>query len=160
NAPKTWPKTLTQKWKVSVGDGVASPALVGETIYVFSRQDGNEIVRALKSETGQEIWQEKYEALGASGAAQSFSGPRSSPTVAEGKVITLGVRGMLSCLEASTGKKLWRKDDIQGYPRFHPSSSPIITDGLCIAQLGGPDNGAVAAYALNTGEQKWRWSGP
>ena len=25
-APKTWPKELTQKWKVMVGEGVATPA--------------------------------------------------------------------------------------------------------------------------------------
>ena len=29
-APATWPKELTEKWKVAVGDGVATPALVGE----------------------------------------------------------------------------------------------------------------------------------
>src|ERR1700732_424734 len=28
-APKSWPKQLTQKWKVTVGDGVATPALGG-----------------------------------------------------------------------------------------------------------------------------------
>src|SRR5262245_51315410 len=42
-APKVWPKELTQKWKVAVGDGVATPALVGEHLYVFSRQDGQEV---------------------------------------------------------------------------------------------------------------------
>ena len=29
-APKTWPKELTRKWKVSVGEGVATPALVSK----------------------------------------------------------------------------------------------------------------------------------
>jgi outer membrane protein assembly factor BamB len=74
--------------------------------------------------------------------------------------VTVGVRGMMSCLDAATGKKLWRKDEFNSYPGFHPSSSPIIVDGLAIAQLGGRDNGAVVAYDLNTGEQKWKWSGP
>src|SRR6516162_10047560 len=46
-APADWPKELTQKWKVTVGDGVATPALVGERLYVFSRQEGNEITRCL-----------------------------------------------------------------------------------------------------------------
>ena len=160
NAPKTWPKTLTQKWRVTVGEGVATPALVGDTLYVFSRQEGNEVTRALNAATGKELWQEKYESLGASGAAQSFSGPRSSPTVAEGKLVTLGVRGMLSCLETGSGQKVWRKDEFQAYPRFHASSSPIIANGLCIAQLGGPDNGAVVAYNLADGAQKWKWNGP
>src|SRR5437773_2593157 len=92
-APKTWPKELTQKWKVAIGDGVATPALVGDKIYTFSREDGNEITRCLDAATVKELWQEKYESLGAERPADSFSGPRSSPTVAEGKVVTFGVRG-------------------------------------------------------------------
>ncbi len=158
-APKTWPKELTQKWKVTVGEGVATPALVGDKLYVFSRQEGNEVIRCLEAATGKEVWQDKYESLGASGPASAFSGPRSSPTVAEGKVVTIGVRGMISCVDAATGKKLWRKDEFQAYPRFHPASSPLLVKGLCIAQLGGQDNGALVAYDLATGEQKWKWSG-
>jgi hypothetical protein len=38
--------------------------------------------------------------------------------VAEGKVVTLGVRGMLSCLDAADGKVVWRKNDIRGWPQF------------------------------------------
>ena len=38
NAPKTWPKELNQKWKVAVGQGDATPALVGGKLYVFARQ--------------------------------------------------------------------------------------------------------------------------
>src|SRR5881397_4212292 len=58
-APKTWPKELTQKWKVTVGDGVATPALVGERLYVFSREAGNEVIRCLNAADGKEIWQDK-----------------------------------------------------------------------------------------------------
>ena len=36
------------------------------------------------------------------------------------------------------------------------SSSPIVVDGLCIAQLGGQKEGALVAYDLATGEQKWK----
>lgn len=158
-APKAWPKELTQKWKVAVGDGASTPALVGDKLYVFSRQEGSEVLRCLDAATGKELWQEKYESLGATAPASAFSGPRSSPTVADGKVVTLGVRGMLSCVDAATGKKLWRKDDFQAYPRFHPSSSPIIVDGLCIAQLGGQGNGGIVAYDLGTGDEKWKWTG-
>src|SRR5204862_96885 len=86
------------------------------------------------------------------------SGPRASPTVAEGKVITLGVRGMLSCLEAANGKLLWRKDEFNGaYPRFFTASSPLVADGLCIAQLGGGEKeGGVFAYELSGGMEKPR----
>src|SRR2546423_2084627 len=62
-APKTWPKELTPKWKAPVGEGVATPALVGDKLYVMSRQDGTEITRCLDASSGKEIWQEKYESL-------------------------------------------------------------------------------------------------
>lgn len=143
-APPSWPKELTRQWEgeVAVGEGVASPSLVGDRLTVPSRQDGFEVLRALAAGDGKELWLEKYESLGASGPAQGFSGPRSTPAVAQGKVVTLGVRGMLSSVEAATGKKLWRKDEFQAYPNFHPSSSPLIVGSLAIAQLGGRENGA------------------
>jgi outer membrane protein assembly factor BamB len=158
-APKTWPKELTQKWKVTIGEGVSTPALVGDTLYVFSREQGNEIARAISAADGKEKWQEKYESLGATGGAAQHSGPRSSPAVANGKVVTIGVRGMISSLDAATGKVLWRKDEFKSYPMFHPASSPMIIDGLAIAQLGGRENGALVAYDLATGEQKWKATG-
>lgn len=159
-APKTWPKELTQKWKTTVGEGVATPALVGDKLYVFARQEGGEITRCLNAADGKELWKDKNDALGATGPAQSYSGPRSSPTVANGKVVTLGVRGVLSCLNAADGKVLWRKDDFNGAtPRFFAASSPIVADGLCVAQLGGQDNGVIAAYDLASGSEKWKWTG-
>ncbi len=161
HAPQTWPPKLTQKWKVSVGDGVATPALVGNQLYVFSRQDGNSVIRCLNAESGKEVWQHKYEAEDAEGAAARFPvlGPRSSPTVAAGKVVTLDTRGTLCCLNAATGEQVWRKDDLHSWPRFFASSSPIVVDGLCIAQLGGERNGGILAYDLATGNEKWKWTG-
>jgi outer membrane protein assembly factor BamB len=160
NAPKTWPKELSQQWKVTVGEGVATPALVGDKLYIFARQEGNEITRCLEAATGKELWQDKYDSLGPEGASSQFSGPRSSPAVAEGKVVTLGVRGVLSCLDAATGKLLWRKTDFAGgWPKFFVASSPIVTAGLCVAELGGSANGAMVAYDLTTGNEKWKWTG-
>jgi outer membrane protein assembly factor BamB len=157
-APKEWPKELTQKWKVTVGDGVATPALVGDKLYVFSRESGNEVIRCLNAADGKETWQDKYEAAGANGPAIGFPGPRSSPTVVDGKVVTLGVQGTLSCYDVS-GKNLWRKDDFKGtHPQFFVSSSPIVVDGLCIAQMGGESKGAIVAYDLATGDEKWKWA--
>ena len=160
-APKEWPKELTQKWSTPVGAGDSSPALVGNKLYVFAREGGDEVTRCLDATTGKEIWQDKYEVPAISGpAAGQHSGPRSSPTVADGKVVTFGVSGTLSCLDAATGKKLWRKDDFAGkWPRFYTASSPLVTDGLCIAVLGGDSEGAIVAYDLASGDQKWKWTG-
>ena len=87
--PKSWPKELTQKWKVEVGDGVATPSLVGDKLYIFSRQEGGEIIRCLNTSDGKELWKEKYDSLGATGSASGFPGPRATPTVADGKAVTL-----------------------------------------------------------------------
>jgi outer membrane protein assembly factor BamB len=159
-APKTWPKELTQQWKVTVGEGVATPALVGDKLYVFSREGNNEVTRCLEAGSGKEVWQDRYEAESFRGPDSRFMGPRSSPTVAEGKVVTLGVQGTLSCLDAATGKKVWRNQAFTGStPRFHTASSPLIVDGLCIAQLGGGRGGAIIAFDLDNGKEKWKQPG-
>lgn len=160
NAPTTWPDKLTRKWKVEVGTSDSTPALVGDRLYVFSRQNDEEIVRCLNATDGSEIWKSQYQSGAAEGPARRHPGPRSSPTVAEGKVVTYGVRGILSCFDADTGELVWRKDDFPGdWPRFFTSSSPLVVNGMCIAQLGKAENGGVVAYDLNSGKENWRWTG-
>ncbi len=158
-APPQWPTALTQKWKIAVGAGDATPALVGDRLYVFTRQDAEEVITCLNAADGKDIWQDKYTAREVTGAAGRHPGPRSSVTVASGKVITLGVGGILSCLDAASGKVLWRNDDYTDVPRFFTSMSPIVVDGLCIAHLGGSDDGAIVAFDLVGGGEKWKWTG-
>jgi outer membrane protein assembly factor BamB len=157
-APGSWPKELEQKWKAPVGLGDASPALVGNRVYVFTRQGEEEVIRCLDASNGQEVWKEAYKAQAVTGPGAGHPGPRSSPAVAEGKVCTLGVGGVLSCLDAGTGKVLWRKDS-KAWPRFFTSSSPLIAEGKCIAFLGGQGKGELTAVDLASGEEKWKWTG-
>ena len=42
-APETWPAELTQKWTVTVGLGDATPALEDNRLYVFTRQEADEV---------------------------------------------------------------------------------------------------------------------
>src|SRR5262245_23437588 len=60
--PATWPAELTKKWSVSVGDGVATPALVGDKIFTFTRQGDEEVTTCLDAASGKQIWQDKYTA--------------------------------------------------------------------------------------------------
>src|SRR5260221_10289655 len=70
---------------------------------------------------------------------------------------------MLSCLDARTGKLLWRKDFAGQYPKTAPgwgaSASPLIADGLCILHVGGPDKGGLSAFDAETGDVKWCYDG-
>jgi outer membrane protein assembly factor BamB len=159
-APQTWPQELKLKWSVPVGQGDATPALVGDKLYVFTRQGDDEVTLCLDAQTGKEVWNDKYAAQAVTGAAARHPGPRSSPTVADGKVVTLGVGGVLSCLDAASGKLVWRKDPFPKIvPRFFAAFSPIIVDGMVIAHLGGQGNGAIIAHDLAKGDEKWRWAG-
>ena len=158
--PENWQIELTQKWQVTVGAGDATPALVGDKLYVFTRQGENEVVLCLNADDGKELWRDQYTAQAVTGAAARHPGPRSSPSVTDGKVVTLGVGGILSCLDAATGKVVWRQDPFPGVvPKFFTAMSPMIVDGMCIAHLGGAGNGAIIAYDLNSGNEKWRWAG-
>jgi len=159
-APQQWPTELKLRWNTPVGTGDSTPALVGDKLYVFTRQGVEEVITCLEVERGEEQWMSKYVAQAVTGAAARHPGPRSSPAVADGKVVTLGVGGVLSCLDAATGKVVWRKDPFpKVVPKFFTSTSPIIVDGMAIGHLGGQGNGALIAYDLNTGDEKWRWAG-
>jgi len=157
-APKEWPSELKQQWKTTVGTGCATPALVGDKLYVFARQGDEEVIMCLNAADGTEVWKDKYAAQAVTGAAGRHPGPRSSPAVADGKIVTLGASGVVSCLDIG-GKLLWRKDPFPMIvPRFFTSMSPIIVDGMAIVHAGGQGNGAIIAFDLATGDEKWRWA--
>jgi outer membrane protein assembly factor BamB len=158
-APQTWPKTLNLKWKVKVGTGDATPALVGGKLYTFTRQEGDEVTICLDAASGKEIWKDTLGVSPISGPAARHPGPRSSPAVADGKVVTIGITGILSCLDANTGKVMWRNQNFKGTPKFYTASSPLILDDVCIAQLGGAGDGGIVAVNLSNGTIRWNWMG-
>lgn len=157
-APADWPAAPTRGWEVRVGLGDSTPALVGDKLYVFARFGKEEVLLCLDAATGKELWRDSEEAPVIQGAARGHAGPRSSPTVSGGRVITLGVGGVLICRSAEDGKVLWRKDEFGGeVPTFFPSMSPIVVGGLCIAHLGKEGHGALMAFDVATGDLKWKW---
>ena len=159
-APASWPAELTQVWKVQVGTGDATPVLVGKKIYMNTRQGTDEVILCVDAATGKELWRNQYPSIAVTGPAGSHPGPRGTPAVSDGKVVTFGAAGILSCLNAETGKVLWRKENPGNLaPQFFTGMSPLIADNMCIAHLGTKDKGEIVAYDLNTGNEKWKWTG-
>lgn len=158
-APENWPPKITLQWKDSIGTGDATPVLVDDRLFVFSRQGDKEVILCLDAHSGEEQWRNEYEAPPVTGPGARHPGPRSTPAVSDGKIVALGASGILSCLDASSGKLLWRKDPFPGkVPMFFTSMSPLIEEGICIAYLGSADDGALIAYDINNGNEKWRWN--
>ena len=160
-APATWPKELTQQWKVNIGSGDAGPVMAGGKIYTLSRQGTDEVVLCLDASSGKELWKSTYAAMAVTGpSASAHPGPRSTPAVLNGKLVTFGVSGILSCFDAGTGKLLWRKENpTNAIPQFFTGTSPLITDGMCIIYVGKTNDGQVLALDINTGAEKWKWQG-
>jgi len=159
--PGTWPKTLKEEWKITVGIGHASPVEANGRIYVFARQGEDEVLLCLDSVTGKEVWRSSqpisYQMHEA--ATSHGKGPKATPVVSNGAVYTFGISGVLSAHDAGTGKLKWRREFSKEYPKTSPlfgtAMSPLVDSGLLIAHVGGHDKGALTAFDTETGAVKW-----
>lgn len=164
-APEIWPKQLKCQWEVEVGEGHASPIVVGDRVFMFSRQGEEEVVRAVNPADGRELWRQSYPApYKMNSAARSHGkGPKSTPIVFDGRLFTLGISGILSCWDTGSGKRLWQYEFSEQFkhtsPLYGTAISPVAEAGLLIAHVGGHDQGALVAFDLATGRVKWQWDG-
>jgi len=154
--PASWPEALTRRWRVEVGEGYSSPLVVGSTVFVFSRQNGRENLRALDAATGAERWQAGYDApyTPSPPTAAHGSGPKATPLAHEGKVFTLGISGILAAFDAQTGKLLWRTKTPAEVPYYSAASSPLGVPGLVIVHPGNYE--ALTAFDTESGAVKWK----
>jgi outer membrane protein assembly factor BamB len=161
-APTAWPEKLTQKWKVDVGTGYATPLVVGNRLYMFSRRGDNETMSALDAATGKEIWQTGYPVSFTmhSAATKHGPGPKSTPVFSNGKLFSIGMTGIVTAFDATTGKQLWQKPGSMPLPMFTSHAfSPLVDGGLVFFHTGGHMQGAIKAFDVNTGAEKWSWNG-
>ena len=161
-APASWPERLNQRWKVEVGLGYATPIVVGNRIYMFSRQGENETMSALDADNGKVLWQTGYAAPFTmnSAAARHGAGPKSTPAFANGRLYSIGMTGVVTALDAASGKQLWQKPGSTVVPMYTSHAfSPIVDGNQVIFHVGGHNMGALTAFDVNTGNVKWSWNG-
>lgn len=159
----SWPASLTTAWKVTVGEGHASPVVAVGRVFVFARRGEDEVLECLDLSTGKSLWKQSQPVpytMNPAAAAHG-KGPKSTPVVAGGRVFTLGIAGTLSAFDAASGRVLWRKDFKQTFkatsPTFGTAMSPIVDGGLLIAHVGGHDDGSLSAFDVATGVERWSW---
>jgi outer membrane protein assembly factor BamB len=161
-APAAWPETLTQRWKIEVGTGYATPLVIGNRIYMFSRQGDDEVMSAIDPASGKVLWRTAYPApFEMNSAAKAHGpGPKSTPVFSNGRLFAIGMTGTVTAYDAASGKQLWQKPGSMPVPMYTTHSfSPVIEGGLVIFHVGGHDKGALTAFDVNTGAAKWSWSG-
>ena len=159
--PSTWPEGLTEQWTVDVGLGYATPVIVGDRIYMYTRQDGDEVMLAMDVDTGDVVWRSGYpapfELMPA--AARHGPGPKSTPTFADGRLFTLGMSGIVTAWDADTGRHLWQMEAPPVQPTYHTAMSPVVDGDVMIVHIGGQEDGALTAFEVATGEVRWSWDG-
>ena len=151
---KKWPANGPRSlWKTPLTDGFSSFTVsAGKAFTLVQREvDGakREVCVALDANTGKEIWAVPFGLVktgdgGQSGASDNAGGdgPRSTPTVNEGRVYVMSAKLILSCLDAGSGKVVWQKDMIKEHAgrniSWENAASPVIEGNLVFVAGGGP----------------------
>ena len=153
--PRAWPGQLTRRWKVEVGEGYATPILSGSVVYVFTRRDGNEGITALDAATGRARWRSSYAAPYAPSqpAAAHGAGPKATPLLHRGTLFTLGISGIVTAFDATTGARVWQTAPPAEPPYFSAASSPVADGQLVMVHPG--NYGPLTAFDASSGAVVW-----
>jgi outer membrane protein assembly factor BamB len=163
---------LPVKWRSEVKGGYSGPAIADGRVFLmdYDRREGEvanapndrttlagrERVLCLDATSGSLVWKHDYDCPYSISYA---SGPRCTPTVADGKVYTLGSEGNLFCLDAATGRVIWSKDFKKDYsaptPLWGFCGHPLVDGNRLVCLVGGEGSVAVA-FDKDTGRELWR----
>lgn len=142
-------------WKATgLGAGFSGVSTAQGHIFTMGDLGDSSFALALNAEDGKPIWKAP---VGKPGG--NYAGPRCTPTVDGDRVYVLGQFGDLVCLEAATGKEVWRKSyakDLSGRGGgWNYTESPLVDGNQVVCTPGGP-SGTMAALDKKTGEVIWR----
>ena len=98
---------------------------------------------------GKEVWAQGIGKDDSEGYNAGWgNGPRSTPTYSDGHVYAIGPKGTVACLDAASGKEVWKKNlitDFKGTPGgWGFAESPLVDGAHLILAPGGQEAGMVA----------------
>jgi len=164
--PVEWSESKNVAWKTPIpGKGWSSPVIAGETIWLTTALDGGQSLRAVAIDraTGgivHEIEVARPESPPKINDKNSFASP--TPVIDDGRVyVHFGTFGT-ACLDAATGRQIWRNEELKLNHSEGPGSSPVVHGDLLLVNCDGIDVQYVAALDKLKGHVVWKTprSGP
>jgi outer membrane protein assembly factor BamB len=154
----SWPaEGLPRLWKQPIGLGYASFVVADGLAFTIEQRRRQEVVAAYDVETGRELWTHGWD--GEFVESMGGDGPRATPTYHDGHIYALGALGEFRCLDARTGRLIWRRDILADAGATNPtwgmSGAPLVVDDKVIVLPGGPGGKSIAAYDRLTGTPRW-----
>jgi outer membrane protein assembly factor BamB len=122
-----------------------------------------EVCLALDAASGRELWiadiavGEGYSGPGA--LAGGGDGPRSTPTVSDGKVYLLTPDLVTHCLDAATGRPIWKRDLMKqnhGRNIHWNSAASVAIDGNLVFVAGGGPGESMLGLNKDSGQVVWK----
>lgn len=149
-----WKKSPPKEiWRQAIGPGCSSFAVGKDLFYTQEQRGDNEQVTCYKLATGELLWTHSDKAR--FWDSHAGAGPRGTPALSNGFVITLGATGILNVLDALNGKLAWSRNaaDDTGWEHsgWGYSSSPIVINDLVVVAVGG----GLASYDVLSGDPRW-----
>ncbi|TAN36335.1 MAG: alcohol dehydrogenase [Verrucomicrobia bacterium] len=153
-------------WKIPTHTGFSSFTVSDGKVFTQVARGSREVCVALQAATGRELWAAdvglaKYQNGGDAGAPDNKGGdgPRSTPTINDGRVYVLTPALVLFCCDAATGKKLWSHDVMKEYAgrniMWSSAASPVV-DGDLVFLAGGGAGQSLLAFNKKTGQLAWQ----
>ena len=145
-------------WETSVGVGWSSPLVFGKKVFLHDRVNSNENLTAYNISSGEVLWRfSSYSSYRDDFGMEN--GPRSTPSISQGIIITHSPDGIVHAISVEDGKLKWKVDLLEkfGSPKgfFGRCSSPLVVGDKVILDVGGV-NAGLTALSLFSGETVWK----
>lgn len=163
-AGTNWPDRLDEThlkpvWRRPLGPGYSGPVVVGDRVFVTETVGKKEeVVSALSRSTGEVLWTTRWPGAMTVPFFAMANGDwiRATPAYESGSLYVAGMKDLLVCLDAETGRERWRMDFMDRFktplPAFGFVSSPLVVGDHVYVQAG------AAFFKLNkhNGEVVWQ----